>query len=110
MRISDWSSDVCSSDLDCARAAALKERMNAQSLMPPLRARSSTVKVDSPVPRLRIRTSSRAMSKQARASTSRWEERRAGKEGGRTGSSRWTGLNLKQKTSKQHLSCIHQQY
>src|SRR3546814_6304518 len=79
MRISDWSSDVCSSDLDSAAALAA-----------PLRARVGRVDPDR-IGVCRTRAESRLVgANRHRGATVRSEERRVGKECVSTCRSRWS--------------------
>src|SRR3546814_9799468 len=86
MRISDWSSDVCSSDLGGTGFSCMVSRMKC---------RNCSELGDSERRRRVIKQTSRASrgevnSRNAKAENSRSEERRVGKECVRTCRSRWS--------------------
>src|SRR3546814_15207389 len=88
MRISDWSSDVCSSDLDDEIAVAIVKRVNgadANSLPGP------EITVGGPVTWTYTVTN-----------TGRSEERRVGQECVSTCRSRWSPYTSKKKSKKNH--------
>src|SRR3546814_12429209 len=102
MRISDWSSDVCSSDLDRVAVVGvvkpghdLQQRRLARAVgtdhtdLRPVQEREGHVVEDDLV----------AM---GLAHVARSEERRVGKECVNTGSSRWSPYHSKKKTKNQH--------
>src|SRR3546814_5020846 len=80
MRISDWSSDVCSSDL----------QMRRQRNDVPLRKRKSEPSARVFRPKATTSETMRARMSAPRESALRSEERRVGKEGVRTCRSRWS--------------------
>src|SRR3546814_17351133 len=82
MRISDWSSDVCSSDLKTSREIAV---MIGRIMM------ASTT----PAVRIVVPAGLTGLAKNGRKPRS--EERRVGKEGVSTGRSRWSRYNKKKK-------------
>src|SRR3546814_2566512 len=85
MRISDWSSDVCSSDL---RRASLRRWAQTQ--------RSTTL---SPRPTLPCATMPRSAESRAASTPIRSEERRVGKECVSTCRSRWSSYHSKNNIS-----------
>src|SRR3546814_14000764 len=114
MRISDWSSDVCSSDLlanDVVDSIVLRRPGNATRSSRKLRAsqpacaaflqrrQNAGVKSTS-----KVKTSSRPTS----IATIRSEERRVGKESVSTCRSRWSPKHEKKKTTKEkHITKIN---
>src|SRR3546814_12617499 len=93
MRISDWSSDVCSSDLGRHRAdPAARRRLAAPELAPEWRQserRHGEKRAAGPAVQGRLRLLCRG------GGGTRSEERRGGKECGSTCRSRWSPYNLK---------------
>src|SRR3546814_15911111 len=101
MRISDWSSDVCSSDLDArgctrpvlpttANARAVRERQDGR------RPRSG---------RAVASLTDRRSASRSRTTATRSEERRVGKECVSTCRSRWSPYHLKKKNSNRTDKC-----
>src|SRR3546814_16752730 len=92
MRISDWSSDVCSSDLQAVAAGAgdAFARERVEHRVQPLRRRAQRGEVRRVAGRL------------PRGQSVRSEERRVGKECVSTCRSRWSPYHLKKKKSFTH--------
>src|SRR3546814_2105686 len=87
MRISDWSSDVCSSDLDAARAERRQRGFVDRLAVGDDQAQTRRAGVDA---RQILRAAERRdEGRAARAAGCRSEERRVGKEGVRTCRTRW---------------------
>src|SRR3546814_17524279 len=105
MRISDWSSDVCSSDLECLdhvkRNAQGGRRGHAGS-----DGGRQHVQVDGQVNEIGARHEcvefGQTLVQMALPHGGRSEERRVGKEGVSTGRSRWSPYHSKKKDSKTH--------
>src|SRR3546814_13639755 len=98
MRISDWSSDVCSSDLDPGRVAHAVRRPGEQHEMKRL---GSRIDRDRCFPDLFLRQSQRRAITKRRAFLpvgGSSEERRVGKECVSTCRSRWSPSHSKKKT------------
>src|SRR3546814_16148524 len=93
MRISDWSSDVCSSDLRKRR------RKKKSSARPPPRLPVTRSRSKTPTPTTRRRIELRPCFHPAGPPHGRSEERRVGKEGVRTCRSRCAPYHQKQKPS-----------
>src|SRR3546814_12098273 len=98
MRISDWSSDVCSSDLGLAIAAGIRPQHDLKTVASVDRKRQSSGEIVfilvSP-PRDDVAVNAFALVSEQRhaapdAFTERSEERRVGKEWVRTSRSRWS--------------------
>src|SRR3546814_11233930 len=109
MRISDWSSDVCSSDLlpeaaatGFAQVADYRERVLGASAVPTLKARaeqaSAMLSSAQPEPALALL--------QQTLSDARSEERRVGKECVSTCRSRWSPYHYKKKTTAYYVQSI----
>src|SRR3546814_2066549 len=84
MRISDWSSDVCSSDLSGAEAPGARARRRRRRRTPAPHGECGTASRRDPRPPIACRTDARRL---------RSEERRVGKEGVSTCRSRWSPVN-----------------
>src|SRR3546814_20730595 len=100
MRISDWSSDVCSSDLRPARRQTIRELLRASvaktRALHPLQSGCSGCRATP----LLIPSPARPRS----------EERRVGKECVSTCRSRWSPYHLKKKNTIRHNTHKHQKY
>src|SRR3546814_21146701 len=103
MRISDWSSDVCSSDLAALRADRRRRRARTDDRRQPRRSAQPPRRRRAALPARRVRAvESRADAERCRFLTSqRSEERRVGKECVSTCRSRWSTYHYKKK-KKQH--------
>src|SRR3546814_12104182 len=100
MRISDWSSDVCSSDLGDLRAAGGELRLHELGAAEHLGGDDDGVAVDlhvGVVGEHRLVEGHR----EAGHDVARSEERRVGKECVRTCTSRWSPVHSKKKKTKQ---------
>src|SRR3546814_17035865 len=93
MRISDWSSDVCSSDLHDDGDRPLAARRDTQDMLAELRQRHGPGAVVGPVPC--------QMAEQCQGARS--EERRVGKECVSTCRSRWSPDHYKKKLTYQDI-------
>src|SRR3546814_13214860 len=108
MRISDWSSDVCSSDLPCAACNAKRRNGGqcAQRRADPAEVRAargeSGRQLDLDWQQCRWGQRSHHLRREGRV---RSEERRVGKECVSTCRSRWSPYHSKQKTQKKHTEC-----
>src|SRR3546814_19668895 len=96
MRISDWSSDVCSSDL-------IAEQLGLKSVSRPINARDAT-QVSRRVDAATQNTLSRVSAQQIQQARARSEERRVGKECVSTCSSRWSPYHSKNNNAYSTIS------
>src|SRR3546814_18139030 len=99
MRISDWSSDVCSSDLgrrfQCDRCRHLRHRLSKRSRKP--LAGGLTHQSEGPPARFPHVTQRETLMPKALSQNLRSEERRVGKECGRKCRSRWSRYHSQKK-------------
>src|SRR3546814_15369077 len=105
MRISDWSSDVCSSDLHASPVASLPWALFGALLG----ALPTSVASDIRCPPVRQRVTSQQFSLSGRCAETlrlplRSEERRVGKECVSTCRSRWSPYHYKKKKTRIHTS------
>src|SRR3546814_14936637 len=102
MRISDWSSDVCSSDLRAADVELRRQLLLRQALAGGVFEQADAIpdRAVQPLEPLARRGRLRrgvAVTRHRPAGGTRSEERRVGKEGVSTGLSRWSPVHLKNK-------------
>src|SRR3546814_15964439 len=96
MRISDWSSDVCSSDLSGTAPSLRNDRQKRARG----EARTRSAVRAKPTPAPYAGPSTTAMTGRSRLSRSRSEERRVGKECVSTCRSRWSPYHYKKKKKR----------
>src|SRR3546814_11133018 len=100
MRISDWSSDVCSSDLALAREVGLHDHVGDQE--PLLEHLALEVEAHHAPDRAAHAVGGQHVIRVDRIAAVRSEERRVGKECVSTCRSRWSPYHKKKKTTEQH--------
>src|SRR3546814_20152280 len=106
MRISDWSSDVCSSDLHNAPEAGRHRRKGGRTSFPPRSIPPACLGGRALRPPLPLSVPSRR--KKPRPGSNRSEERRVGKECVSPCRTRWSPYHEKKK-KKKHNKKVHKQ-
>src|SRR3546814_14340370 len=110
MRISDWSSDVCSSDLDDPYDFVMKALSPAKVKEVRIDVETGTATVIVPDFQLSLAIGKEGQNARLAARLTGWrvssEERRVGKECGRTCRSRWSPYHYKKTYSKPQLIII----
>src|SRR3546814_11895315 len=99
MRISDWSSDVCSSDLLLLRAFSLRPRAEIEAL--------EAAVAEHPERREAQRVLAHELTALVHGTDARSEERRVGKECVSTCRSRWSPYHYKKKSHTQLCTTSH---